>query len=38
MKLRQLDLLHPGRTAYVKLNDEVVGLIAELHPKVEKRT
>ncbi|QQC96651.1 phenylalanine--tRNA ligase subunit beta [Mammaliicoccus sciuri] len=30
------DLLHPGRTAYVKLNDEVVGLIAELHPKVEK--
>lgn len=31
-----LDLLHPGRTAYVKLNDEVVGLIAELHPKVEK--
>ncbi|WP_436875505.1 phenylalanine--tRNA ligase subunit beta [Mammaliicoccus sciuri] len=31
-----VDLLHPGRTAYVKLNDEVVGLIAELHPKVEK--
>ncbi|GGH99687.1 phenylalanine--tRNA ligase subunit beta [Mammaliicoccus vitulinus] len=32
----KLDLLHPGRTAYVKLNDEVVGLIGELHPKVEK--
>lgn len=32
----QLDLLHPGRTAYVKLNDNVVGLIAELHPTVEK--
>lgn len=32
----KVDLLHPGRTAYVKLDDEVIGLIAELHPTVEK--
>lgn len=32
----EVDLLHPGRTAYVKLNNQIIGLIAELHPKVEK--
>lgn len=30
------ELLHPGRTAYVKMNDKIIGLIGELHPKVEK--
>nr|WP_263313669.1 phenylalanine--tRNA ligase subunit beta [Mammaliicoccus sp. Marseille-Q6498] len=32
----KVDLLHPGRTAYVKLNNQVIGFIAELHPTVEK--
>lgn len=32
----KLELLHPGRTAFVKMNEEVVGIIAELHPTVEK--
>ncbi|WP_436861286.1 phenylalanine--tRNA ligase subunit beta [Staphylococcus caeli] len=28
--------LHPGRTALVKLNGEVVGFVGELHPQIEK--
>src|SRR5699024_1658013 len=32
----KVELIHPGRTEYVKLDDEVIGLIAELHPAVEK--
>ncbi|PTF52107.1 phenylalanine--tRNA ligase subunit beta, partial [Staphylococcus cohnii] len=32
----EIDGLHPGRTAHVYLNDQVVGFIGELHPNVEK--
>ncbi|PTE89960.1 phenylalanine--tRNA ligase subunit beta, partial [Staphylococcus cohnii] len=28
----EIDGLHPGRTAHVYLNDQVVGFIGELHP------
>ncbi|UXV34243.1 phenylalanine--tRNA ligase subunit beta [Staphylococcus sp. IVB6181] len=30
----QIDGLHPGRTAQVLLNDEVIGFIGELHPQL----
>ncbi|WP_251516186.1 MULTISPECIES: phenylalanine--tRNA ligase subunit beta [Staphylococcus] len=32
----EVDGLHPGRTAIVKLNNETVGFIGELHPRVAK--
>ena len=32
----QIDGLHPGRTAHVLLDGEVVGLIAQLHPAEQK--
>jgi phenylalanyl-tRNA synthetase beta chain len=33
----QIDGLHPGRTANVLLDGEVVGLIAQLHPAEQKK-
>ena len=33
----QMDGLHPGRTANVLLDGEVVGLIAQLHPAEQKK-
>ena len=30
----RIDGLHPGRTAYVKLNGDIVGFVGELHPTV----
>ncbi|MCD8914519.1 phenylalanine--tRNA ligase subunit beta [Staphylococcus simulans] len=30
----QIDGLHPGRTAQVLINDEVIGFIGELHPQL----
>ena len=35
-KATEIDGLHPGRTAHVYLNDQIVGFIGELHPNVEK--
>ncbi|NWK84519.1 phenylalanine--tRNA ligase subunit beta [Staphylococcus sp. GSSP0090] len=32
----EINGLHPGRTAYVKLNGDIVGFVGELHPKIEK--
>ncbi|WP_432724343.1 phenylalanine--tRNA ligase subunit beta [Staphylococcus equorum] len=32
----EIDGLHPGRTAMVKLKDEIIGFVGELHPQVEK--
>ena len=32
----ELDGLHPGRTALIKLNDEAVGFIGQIHPNVQK--
>lgn len=32
----EMDGLHPGRTSRVKLEDDVIGFVAELHPQVEK--
>lgn len=32
----EINGLHPGRTAYVELNGEIVGFVGELHPKTEK--
>lgn len=32
----EVDGLHPGRTAIIKLNNETVGFIGELHPRVAK--
>ncbi|GGB92741.1 phenylalanine--tRNA ligase subunit beta [Staphylococcus nepalensis] len=31
----EIDGLHPGRTAWVKLNEEIVGFVGELHPQTE---
>lgn len=31
----EINGLHPGRTALVKLNNEIVGFIGELHPQTE---
>ncbi|MDH9161014.1 phenylalanine--tRNA ligase subunit beta [Staphylococcus succinus] len=32
----EINGLHPGRTAVVKLNGEIVGFVGELHPQTEK--
>ncbi|MEB8121880.1 phenylalanine--tRNA ligase subunit beta [Staphylococcus xylosus] len=32
----EINGLHPGRTAYVKLNEKVIGFVGELHPQIEK--
>ncbi|MGM8215553.1 phenylalanine--tRNA ligase subunit beta [Bacillaceae bacterium W0354] len=32
----QLDDLHPGRTALIKINNELVGYVGQVHPNVEK--
>ncbi|MDQ0351206.1 phenylalanyl-tRNA synthetase beta chain [Alkalibacillus filiformis] len=32
----QLEELHPGRTAVVKLNGDIIGYIGQLHPTVQK--
>ncbi|MEP9818365.1 phenylalanine--tRNA ligase subunit beta [Staphylococcus xylosus] len=32
----EINGLHPGRTAYVKLNGKVIGFVGELHPQIEK--
>lgn len=32
----EINGLHPGRTAYVKLNEKVIGCVGELHPQIEK--
>lgn len=31
----EIDGLHPSRTAWVKLNEEIVGFVGELHPQTE---
>ncbi|MBL1225080.1 phenylalanine--tRNA ligase subunit beta [Enterococcus sp. BWR-S5] len=28
--------MHPGRTAYVKLNDEIIGFVGQIHPLTAK--
>lgn len=35
-KATEIDGLHPGRTAHVYLDDQIVGFVGELHPNVEK--
>jgi phenylalanyl-tRNA synthetase beta chain len=32
----EIEGMHPGRTAMIYLNDEVVGFVGELHPTVEQ--
>jgi phenylalanyl-tRNA synthetase beta chain len=32
--VREVPMMHPGRTAVVKLGEQVVGALGELHPKV----
>ncbi|MDQ6599878.1 phenylalanine--tRNA ligase subunit beta [Bacillus salipaludis] len=32
----RVDSMHPGRTAEVQLNDQKVGFIGQVHPKVQK--
>lgn len=32
----EINGLHPGRTAYVKLNGKVIGFVGELHLQIEK--
>lgn len=32
----QMDDLHPGRTAFIMLNDERIGVIGQLHPSEQK--
>lgn len=32
----EINGLHPGRTAVVKLNGEIIGFVGELHPQTEK--
>ncbi|WP_436964360.1 phenylalanine--tRNA ligase subunit beta [Staphylococcus xylosus] len=32
----EINGLHSGRTAYVKLNEKVIGFVGELHPQIEK--
>ncbi len=35
-KRGQMDDLHPGRTAFIMLNDERIGVIGQLHPSEQK--
>lgn len=32
-----LEGLHPGRTAHILLNGEIIGLIGQLHPTEQKK-
>ncbi|WP_277673505.1 phenylalanine--tRNA ligase subunit beta [Piscibacillus halophilus] len=32
----ELDRLHPGRTAVMKLNDDIIGYVGQVHPTVQK--